>query len=89
MVAHGFKARFGPPICAGIQDRTIRADRKRHARPAEPVQLFTGMRTKHRREIGEPRCEDVSRFLITYPRTRRPAAIEVERRTGDIGAVAA
>lgn len=39
MVAYSFRKRFGPPILAGTKAQTIRADRKRHARPGEEVQL--------------------------------------------------
>lgn len=52
MVAYSFKARFAAPILAGTKRQTIRDDRKRHARPGEEVQLYTGMRTKHCKLIG-------------------------------------
>ncbi|MEJ0016825.1 MAG: ASCH domain-containing protein [Acetobacteraceae bacterium] len=47
MVAYSFKRDFAAPILAGIKRQTIRADRRRHARPGEVLQLYTGMRTKH------------------------------------------
>lgn len=59
MVAYSFKKQFGPPILAGTKAQTIRADRKRHARPGELVQLFTGMRTRQCRRLGEARCLSV------------------------------
>lgn len=59
MVAYSFKKRFGPPILAGTKAQTIRADRKRHARPGELVQLFTGMRTRQCQRLGEARCVEV------------------------------
>ncbi|GEP06862.1 hypothetical protein [Methylobacterium oxalidis] len=59
MVAYSFKKRFAAPILAGTKAQTIRADRKRHARLGELVQLFTGMRTKHCRRLGEARCTEV------------------------------
>jgi uncharacterized protein YqfB (UPF0267 family) len=46
MVAYSFKARFGPLIRSGAKTQTVRADRKRHARPGEALQLYTGMRTR-------------------------------------------
>lgn len=52
MVAYSFKARFAAPILAGTKRQTIRADRKRHARPGEELQLYTGMRTKHCKLVG-------------------------------------
>lgn len=53
MVAYSFNRRFAEPIASGhpatgiVKRRTIRAPRKRHARPGELVQLYQGMRTKH------------------------------------------
>lgn len=47
MVAYSFKAIFAPQIALGTKRQTIRADRRRHARPGEAIQLYTGMRTKH------------------------------------------
>ena len=45
MVAYSFKARFVPLIREGLKTQTIRAQRSRHARPGELIQLFSGMRT--------------------------------------------
>lgn len=68
MVAYSFKKRFAPPILAslepgplteGMKRQTIRADRKRHARPGEELQLYTGMRTKSCRLLGKPICTAV------------------------------
>jgi hypothetical protein len=46
VVAYSFRQQFRPPILAGTKRQTIRADRKRHARPGEQLQLYTGMRTR-------------------------------------------
>lgn len=51
MVAYSFNTAFVADIEAGTKRQTIRLPRKRHARPGEMVQLFTGMRTKHCRKI--------------------------------------
>lgn len=56
MVAYSFKARFAPLIIDGSKSQTIRADRRRHARQGEELQLYTAMRTKHCRLIGRARC---------------------------------
>jgi uncharacterized protein YqfB (UPF0267 family) len=56
MVAYSFQKRFAEPILAGTKSQTIRADRKRHARPGEELQLYTGMRTKHCRLIARVQC---------------------------------
>ena len=59
MVAYSFKQRFIEPIRAGTKCQTIRADRKRHARPGEQLQLYSGMRTKHCQLIGRAECLSV------------------------------
>lgn len=46
MVAYSFDRRFAPAIVAGLKRQTIRALRKRHARPGERLQLYTGMRSR-------------------------------------------
>ncbi len=56
MVAYSFKRRFVEPILAGTKRQTIRAERKRHARPGEELQLYTGMRTKHCKLIARVMC---------------------------------
>lgn len=68
MVAYSFKKRFAPPIIAGLHPgplvagmkrQTIRADRKRHARPGEELQLYTGMRTTSCKLLGRAACTSV------------------------------
>ncbi|MER9047616.1 ASCH domain-containing protein [Mesorhizobium sp. M0923] len=54
MVAYSFKAMFGPQVSALIKRHTVRADRKRHARPGEPVQLYQGMRTRNCVKLVDP-----------------------------------
>lgn len=56
VVAYSFKQRFVAPILARTKKQTIRADRKRHAREGESVQLYTGMRTKYCRLILRAAC---------------------------------
>lgn len=56
MVAYSFKPQFVEPILVRTKRQTIRADRKRHARPGEELQLYTGMRTKHCKLIGRATC---------------------------------
>lgn len=58
MVAYSFHRRFVPLIQSGIKRHTIRPHRKRHARPGEAVQLYTGMRTKACQKIlaADPVC---------------------------------
>lgn len=64
MVAYSFKARFAEPIITGDKRQTIRAYRRRHARPGEELQLYTGMRTRQCRLIGHAICTDVQPVLI-------------------------
>jgi hypothetical protein len=59
MVAYSFKPRFAEPILAGSKGGTIRANRKRHARPGEELQLYTGMRTRQCRLIARKQCVEV------------------------------
>jgi hypothetical protein len=54
MVAYSFKAMFAPQVSGLIKRQTVRADRKRHARPGEPIQLYQGMRTIHCRKLVDP-----------------------------------
>lgn len=56
MVAYSFQKQFAVPILERTKGGTIRADRKRHARPGEELQLYTGMRTRHCRLIGRETC---------------------------------
>jgi len=65
MVAYSFQKRFAEPIESGFKTHTIRAERKRHARPGEAMQLYCGMRTKHcRKIIADPVCTAVHPIQI-------------------------
>lgn len=68
MVAYSFHMRFADDVADGRKTQTIRARRKRHARIGEPVQLFTGMRTRHCRKlrVPDPVCVAV-RALTIWP----------------------
>jgi hypothetical protein len=85
MVAYSFKKQFIDPICVGLgiprlvdvgplpapKRQTIRANRKRHARPGEELQLYCGMRTRHFSLIGRARCtavEDIRMDFNQWPR---------------------
>lgn len=86
MVAYSFNKRFAEPIASGhpvtglIKSQTIRADRRRHARPGELLQIYCGMRTKHcRKIIADPVCVSVQTVrmsvsghgFVHLPRTDR------------------
>lgn len=64
MVAYSFKERFALPIETGRKRQTIRADRKRHARPSEELQLYTGMRTRNCRLVGRATCLHVAPIAL-------------------------
>lgn len=80
MVAYSFKKQFGPPILAGTKAQTIRADRKRHARPGEFVQLFTGMRTRQCRRLGESRCVEVLPVRMVFSKRGAAELMQVGER---------
>lgn len=77
MVAYSFKKQFGPPILAGTKAHTIRADRKRHARPGEELQLYTGMRTKHCRLVARVPCIAVEPVRLRFSRRGPSELFEV------------
>lgn len=77
MPAYSFQKRFIEPILAGLGEpvqaypktQTIRAvGKRRHARPGEVVQLYTAMRTKQCRKLGEARCKAVADIRIFVER---------------------
>lgn len=71
MVAYSFQKRFAPQILAGTKRQTIRLPRKRHARPGEKLQLFTGMRTRHCvKVIPDPFCTVVLPISIMFEARR-------------------
>ncbi len=54
MVAYSFAPQFQDQVAALTKLQTIRGDRRRHARPGEPVQLYAGMRTRFCRKLVDP-----------------------------------
>ena len=71
MVAYSCQKQFVPDIQAGLKTHTIRADRKRHARVGEPIQLYCGMRTSHCfKIIPDPVCTYVVPVQITVANDR-------------------
>lgn len=63
MVAYSFHKMFAQPILDGSKPHTLRGPRRRHARPGEEIQLYTGMRTRHCRLIARVSCD---RFCGIY-----------------------
>lgn len=66
MVAYSFKRRFVPPILTGAKLRTIRADRARHARVGEEVQLYRGMRTSQCILLGTGTCVYIGPVVLDW-----------------------
>jgi hypothetical protein len=66
MVAYSFQPRFVYPILAGHKRQTIRADRKRHARDGEALQLYTGQRTRECRLLGRAVCESTWPIVLDF-----------------------
>ena len=66
MVAYSFKTIFADQVAGLRKCQTIRADRRRHARPGERLQLFAGMRTRQCRKLvtPDPVCLSVQRIDI-------------------------
>jgi len=64
MVALSFKGQFAQPIRLGIKQQTIRAPRRQPIKAGDVLHLFTGMRTKHCRRIGEAVCSEVHHIAI-------------------------
>ena len=54
MVAYSFQKMFAPQVEGLTKLQTVRANRKRHARPGDAVQLYTAMRTKYCRKLVTP-----------------------------------
>jgi hypothetical protein len=58
MVALNFKTEFADDVEDGRKRRSIRAARKdgRNPKPGDTLQLYTGMRQKGCRKLGEAKC---------------------------------
>ena len=67
MPAYNFKPQFADAVQFGSKRQTIRAlGKRRHARPGQPIQLYTGMMHKTCRKLidPDPICTDVQRIRI-------------------------
>lgn len=83
MVAYSFQKRFCDDVANLVKRQTIRANRKRHARVGEPVQLFYGMRTKHCRKLvsPDPICIGVTPIVIWLNGDVSPAMMQLRGTT--------
>lgn len=81
MVAYSFQPRFVDPIISGRKQQTVRAiGRRRHARPADHLQLYTGMRTKACRLIGRAACIEAAPVTLLF---RSPHGVIMHGRLGN------
>lgn len=67
----GFRARFAAPILDGSKRQTIRRprkDKRPHASVGSTLYLYTGLRTKNARKLGEARCLDVDEVRMHFGR---------------------
>ena len=71
MVAYSFNPRFEMPIVTLRKTGTIRAaGKRRHARPGEALQLYTGMRTQACRLLATTTCSSQDRLRAWFDRPR-------------------
>jgi len=64
MPAYNFKAEFAGAIVYGEKAQTIRKVRKNPTKVGQRIYLYTGMRTKHCRKLGEGEIISVEPFGI-------------------------
>lgn len=64
----GFKKQFAHLVENGTKRQTIRAKRRdgKDQRVGETLYLYTGLRTKHCRKLGEEICKSVEEITIDY-----------------------
>lgn len=83
MVAYNFQARFADQVAALEKRQTIRLlGKRRHARPGDALQLYTGMRTRACRLLIEARCTAVAGVRIE-PASDGVAAVLIDGRRLD------
>ena len=82
MVAYSFQRQFIERILAGTKRQTIRATgRRKHAKPGDRLQLYSGMRTKHCKLIAEAICESAGPIVLDFNdeqvRTEGPGGLSI------------
>jgi len=63
--ALNFQKRFAPMVESGEKSQTIRATRKRPFKEGDTLYLYTGMRTKVCRKLGEVVCTGAVKFYLS------------------------
>ena len=64
MALISFKKKFAGLVESGIKRQTIRQERKRPFIKGETLYLYTGLRTKACRKLGEAVCKNVTEIII-------------------------
>ena len=82
MVAYSFQPRFLPLLASREKRQTIRLPRKRHARPGEALQFFTGARMKPVR-VGAALCVASRDVRLDFAASRVTLDDAVEIDTAD------
>ena len=59
-----FQKQFAAAVESGEKSQTIRAPRKHPIRVGDTLYLYTGLRTKSVRKLGEAKCRSVVRVFI-------------------------
>lgn len=65
MPSFNFKKQFAADVLSGKKHQTIRARRKHRPRPGQTAHLFTGLRTKSCRKLGQHTILWVEDITIT------------------------
>lgn len=74
MVAYNFQAEFSHLVETFEKRQTVRPiGKRRHARPGDPVQLYTGMRTRACRKLAEAMCTGSAKVRIERDPSGLPA----------------
>ena len=67
MPAINFRSEFAAAVEAGRKRQTIRPlrkDNRKPCKPGDPLYLYTGLRTKNARKLGEGLCTRVRRIVV-------------------------
>lgn len=80
MVAYSFHAMFAPAVEANFKRQTVRADRRRHARVGEAVQLYAAMRTRQCRKLVniDPICVEVAPIRLVIDRDHPQILVSID-----------
>jgi len=84
MPALNFKRRFAGQVAQGLKRQSIRGMRKRPFRVGDRLYLYTGMRTKGCRKLGEAIAKAVREIRIADAEVKLDGVPLSPRATGDL-----